>query len=116
MTSARMPPLFGDTDKLNGANWTIWKENIKIIADIKRISEYLDGSIVNPAIPQQTTAVPLSIPSSTTTTLLPQPETTWDSPTPSPAKWKTYNAWTRMLILFNTKGATGLGINTTGIV
>ena len=33
MTSTGMPSFFGDTDKLNGANWATWKENIKMIAD-----------------------------------------------------------------------------------
>jgi len=40
-------------------------------------------------------------------------EIPWDSQNPTAAEWKTRNAW---LLIFNTKGAAGLGINTSGTV
>jgi len=84
---------------------------------------YLDGSIMKPGLTIQSPRIaPSKAPASTSTTPTPSPapvdptplETSWDSPNPSAREWKHRNAWTKMLLLFNTKEPTGLGIDTSG--
>ena len=74
-------------------------------------SGYLDGFITAP-----TTFAPKETIDTTaqTTALTSQAETPWHSLDPSPAEWKTRNAWTKDFLIFNTKNSTGLGIDTSG--
>jgi len=39
----------------------------------------------------------------------PHTEMPWDSNTPSPKEWRTHDAWTLGLLMFNTKNPAGLG-------
>jgi len=48
------------------------------------------------------------------TTLMPTTKTPWNSPNPSGDEWNVRNAWTKILIIFNTKNPVGLGINING--
>ena len=95
-----------------------------IVIDLKGAEGYLDGSIVCPVPASKIlTITVMKAPGATSTTASPTPspiitpisETYWDSLTPSIREWKAYNAWTKMLLLFNTTELTGLGIDTSGI-
>ena len=69
---------------------------------------YLDGSIMKPGLTIQSPRIaPSKAPASMSTTPTPPVdptplETSGDSPNPSARKWKHRNAWTKMLLLFNT--------------
>jgi len=106
-----MPPMLSESDKFDGTNWAVWKDNILIVVKFRRVSGYLDGSIAAPTTfaPKETTDT-----ATQTTAFISQAETPWHSPNPSPAEWKTRNAWTKDLLIFNTKNPTGLGIDTSG--
>jgi len=90
--------MFNDTDKFDGTNWPTWSNNILSIALLKGITGYLDSTTTKPAI----------------TTSIPTTETPWNSPNPSGDEWDARNAWTKILITFNTKNPVGLGINING--
>jgi len=117
-------PLFSENAKFDGTNWLIWKEAIMMVIDSKGAKDYLDGSIFCPVPASKIpTITVMKAPGATSTTasptLLPTiitiSETYWDLLTPSIREWKTYNAWTKMLLLFNTTEPTGLGIDTSGM-
>ena len=95
-----------------------------IVIDLKGAKGYLDGSIVCPVPASKILTITVTkAPGAMSTTASPTSlliittifETYWDSLTPSIREWKTYNAWTKMLLLFNTTELTGLGIDTSGI-
>jgi len=94
-----MPPMLSDTDKFDGTNWPTWSNHILSIAALKGVVGYLDGTIKDPMI---TTSTP---------TTSPQPETPWNSLLPTIDEWEARNAWTKILLTFNTKNPVGLGIN-----
>ena len=94
-----------------------------IVIDLKGAEGYLDGSIVCPVPASKILTITVTkAPGAMSTTASPTPlliittifETYWDSLTPSIREWKAYNAWTKMLLLFNTTELTGLGIDTSG--
>ena len=93
-----MLPMFNDTDKFDGTNWLTWSNNILSITSLKGITGYLDSMTTKPAI----------------TTSMPTTKTSWNSLNPSGDKWDTRNAWTKILITFNTKNPVRLGINING--
>jgi hypothetical protein len=117
-------PTFAESAKFDSSNWVTWSGLIKITAELRGAFGYLDGSIKDPSAtpPPPGTPSPQSIPlpssPTITSTVVPPPptpvETPWESMTPSPAEWKTRNAWTLALLLFNTNNAVGLGINIHG--
>jgi len=96
-----------------------------MVIDSKGAEGYLDGSIVCPVPASKIlTITVMKAPGAISTTasptlspiIIPISETYWDSLTPSIREWKTCNAWTKMLLLFNTTELTGLGIDTSGTV
>jgi len=122
-SGAGVPPIFSESDKFNGTNWLSWKENIMIVIEARGAEGYLNGLIMKPGLTIQSPRIALSkAPASMSTTPTPSPapvdptplETSWDSPNPSAREWKHRNTWTKMLLLFNTKEPTGLGIDTSG--
>jgi len=110
-TGTTPPMILADSEKFDGTNWALWKDNILMIAELKGTTGYLDGSIKN-----LTTTIQSPKPTAPLLTTLPQSETPWNSPNLSTAEWKARNMWMKMLLIFNTKGPTGLGINTSGSV
>ncbi|EKM74084.1 hypothetical protein AGABI1DRAFT_48633, partial [Agaricus bisporus var. burnettii JB137-S8] len=126
-TGGSAPPIFADAAKFNGSNWVTWKGLVRIAAELRGVSGYLDGSVSQPTtMPPNslTTPIPPTIPTTTTpaatpTTTVPatttQPsETPWESTLPSPSEWKVRNAWTMGLLIYNTSDPVGLGINIHG--
>ncbi|XP_006460990.1 hypothetical protein AGABI2DRAFT_69849, partial [Agaricus bisporus var. bisporus H97] len=111
-TGGNAPPIFADTAKFNGTNWVSWSGMIRIAAELRGVSGYLDGSIPNPAT-ETTLAINVIPPSPTDTTLLPT-DTPWESTTPRAAEWKVRNAWTMGLLIYNTTDPVGLGISIGG--
>jgi len=91
--------MFNDADKFDSTNWPTWSTNIMSIAALKSITGYLDGTTKKPP----------------KTASSPPPETPWNSPNPSEDKWEARNAWTKILLTFNTKNPVGLGINIGGV-
>ena len=94
-----------------------------MVIDLKGAEGYLDGSIVCPVPASKILTITVTkAPGAMSTTVSPTPlpiittifETYWDSLTPSIREWKTCNAWTKMLLLFNTTELTDLGIDTSG--
>jgi len=69
---------------------------------LKGVVGYLDGTIKDP---MTTTSTP---------TTSPQPETPWNLLLPTIDEWEARNAWTKILLTFNTKNPVGLGINISG--
>jgi len=65
------------------------------ITVLKGVSSYLDDTINKPT-------------KSPTEQL---PKTPWNSLNLSKDEWKTRNAWTKILLTFNTRNPVGLGIN-----
>ncbi|XP_006455704.1 hypothetical protein AGABI2DRAFT_76463, partial [Agaricus bisporus var. bisporus H97] len=111
------PPIFPETDKFDGTNWVAWNGLIGIAADLRGISGYLEGTIPKPPDnPPILLTSPASPQGQTTTTspTTPPPDTPWDSINPSLAEWKTRNAWTKGLLVYNTKDPIGLGVNLSG--
>jgi len=99
MTSGEAPPIFTDNDKFDSTNWVAWNRHINIVVQLKGATGYLDGSILQPTKPTSTTTAPnITI------------KTNWESLTPTENKWKTRNAWTIVLLIYNTKNPIGLGI------
>jgi len=98
-----MPLLLNDSSKLDGTNWSWWSNNIQTMAQMQGVHGYLDGSILMPSTP--------TIQPKDGSTI---PETPWNSTTPSLDEWKTWDAWTKILLTINIKDVDGLGINTTG--
>ncbi|XP_006456104.1 hypothetical protein AGABI2DRAFT_77664, partial [Agaricus bisporus var. bisporus H97] len=112
------PPMFADTAKFNGNNWVSWNNLIRIAAELRGVSGYLDGSIINPTSNPLNVPLPSSPPDTTTSqttspTSTPT-ETSWESTTPSTAEWKVRNAWAKGLLIYNTDDPVGLGINIHG--
>jgi len=116
-------PLFSENAKFDGTNWPTWKEAIMMVIDSKEAEGYLDGLIICPVPASKIPIITVTkAPGATSTTASPTPspiittisETYWDSLTPSIREWKTCNAWTKMLLLFNATELTGLGIDTSG--
>jgi len=94
-----------------------------MVIDSKEAEGYLDSSIVCPVPASKIPTITVTkSPGATSTTASPTPlpiittisETYWDSLTLSIREWKTCNAWTNMLLLFNTTEPTDLGIDTSG--
>ncbi|EKM75258.1 hypothetical protein AGABI1DRAFT_46760, partial [Agaricus bisporus var. burnettii JB137-S8] len=118
-TGGSAPPIFADTAKFNGNNWVSWNGMIRIAAELRGVSGYLDGTIVNPTlnsgqtIPTITTTPP-SPTTATTTTTSTSIETPWESTSPRAAEWKVRNAWTMGLLIYNTTDPIGLGISISG--
>jgi len=81
----------------------MWSNNILSISALKEVTGYLNGTIKEPK--------PTSSPTMTTS---PQTESPWNSSTPSANEWEARNAWTKILLTFNTKNPVGLGIDTNG--
>ena len=107
------PPIFADTEKLDGANFATWEQLILIVATSRGVLGYLKGTITNPAPPTSPTAAltyspgPLELP-------LPDDPTLWYSTNPFVAKWAMCDAWVRALLLYNTKNPIGLGLKLDG--
>ncbi|XP_006457233.1 hypothetical protein AGABI2DRAFT_56437, partial [Agaricus bisporus var. bisporus H97] len=114
-TGGSAPPIFADTAKFNGTNWVSWSGMIRIAAELRGVSGYLDGTAINPAqsIPIITTTPPSPTTVTTTTTSTPL-ETPWESTTPNTAEWKVRNAWAMGLLIYNTTDPIGLGISISG--
>ncbi|EKM78898.1 hypothetical protein AGABI1DRAFT_40834, partial [Agaricus bisporus var. burnettii JB137-S8] len=125
-TGGSAPPIFADGSKFNGSNWVNWRGLIRIAADLRGVGGYLDGTIIQPQLPQPTNINPINVPIPSsptvgpTTTASPTPlhitpiETSWESTTPSPSEWRVRNAWTMGLLIYNTNDPVGLGINISG--
>ncbi|EKM83211.1 hypothetical protein AGABI1DRAFT_34697, partial [Agaricus bisporus var. burnettii JB137-S8] len=111
-TGGSAPPIFADTAKFNGTNWVSWSKMIRIAAELRGVSGYLDGTIPDPG-PSTT---PLLPPPTTATTATPatSAETPWESITPRATEWKVRNAWTMGLLIYNTTDPIGLGISIEG--
>jgi len=95
LSGLNIPPMFNNTNKFDGTNWSTWSNNILSIVSLKGITGYLDGTITK----------------STITTSMPTTETLWNSSNPSGDEWDARNAWTKILITFNTQNPVGLDIN-----
>jgi len=89
-----------------------------MVIDSKGAEGYLDSSIVCPVpVSKILTITVTKAPGAMSTTASPTPlpiittisETYWDSLTLSIREWKTCNAWTKMLLLFNTTELTCKG-------
>ncbi|KAF7770864.1 hypothetical protein Agabi119p4_6838 [Agaricus bisporus var. burnettii] len=118
-TGGNAPPIFADMVKFNGSNWVSWNNLIRIAAELRGVSGYLDGSIADPAGNPLTTPIPPSPPNTTTTPQTTPPtftpaETPWESTAPSAAEWRVRNAWAKGLLIYNTDDPVGLGINIHG--
>ena len=108
MSSNANPPIFLETEKFDGTNFATFDTLIIVAASSWGVLGYLQGTIPNPASPQNPTnlhytPVVLNIP-------LPDGLTPWYSTTPSGAEWAMCDAWARALLLYNTKNAIGLGL------
>ncbi|XP_006455828.1 hypothetical protein AGABI2DRAFT_56440, partial [Agaricus bisporus var. bisporus H97] len=103
--SQNTPPIFPDTDKFDGTNWVAWSGLINIAADLRGVSDYLEGTIPQPSSSRTTAAKDEPAPST---------DTSWESHTPTPAEWKIRNAWAKGLLIYNTKDPIGLGIALSG--
>ena len=90
-----MLPMFNNTDKFDSTNWSTQSNNILSIVSLKEITGYLNSMTTKPII---------------TTSML-TTETPWNFPNPSRDEQDARNAWTKILITFNTKNPVGLGIN-----
>ena len=110
MSSGGAPPIFTDDDKFNGTNWVAWNRHINIAAQLKGVIGYLDGSIVQPNKPTPKSQSSPTTPIATTTTPITAVETNWESLTPTENEWRTRNAWTMALLIYNMKNPIGLGI------
>lgn len=110
--SHNTPPVFPDTDKFDGTNWVAWRGLIEIAADLRGVSGYLDGTTTKP--PDTSPTITVTPPGAGSATAQLPTDTSWDSTTPSPAEWKTRNAWTKGLLVYNTKDPIGLGIILSG--
>ncbi|XP_006457163.1 hypothetical protein AGABI2DRAFT_181495 [Agaricus bisporus var. bisporus H97] len=118
-TGGSAPPIFADTAKFNGTNWVSWSGMIRIAAELRGVSGYLDGTVINPATVNSAQTIPVitTTPSPTTTTATTTStpsETPWESTTPRTAEWKVRNAWTMGLLIYNTTDPIGLGISIGG--
>ena len=102
------PPIFSETEKFHGTNFATLETLIIVAASSQGVLGCLQGTIPNPASPQNSTdlhytPVVLTIP-------LPNNPTPWYSTTPSGTEWAMCNAWAWSLLLYNTKNAIGLGL------
>jgi len=97
-TDGSIPPMFTDSDKFDGNSCKAWSNKIQIVAEIKGVVGYLDGTIPKPG-PSPPTSLPIG--------------TSWNSPSPSHNEWITRNAWAKALLVFNIKPI-GLGVDTSG--
>jgi len=97
--------MFGDTDKFDGSNWPTWSNNTLSICTLKGVVGYLDGTVKDPKLNTTT---------SQQGTISPQPETPWNSLNSTTDEWEIRNAWTKILLTFNTKNPVGLGIDVNG--
>ena len=103
---------FSETEKFNGTNFATFETLIIVAASSQGVLGCLQGTIPNPASPQNSTdlhytPVVLNIP-------LPDNPTPWYSTTPSGTEWAVCNAWAHALLLYNTKNAFGLGLKLDG--
>lgn len=78
---------------------------ITLAAEVQRAQGYLLGTIPDPEASTVTTVTPTAA----ATTQVPG-ETPWYSTQPTAEEWCVCNAWTKGLILFNTRGPIGLGV------
>ncbi|EKM75878.1 hypothetical protein AGABI1DRAFT_45716, partial [Agaricus bisporus var. burnettii JB137-S8] len=112
--SHNTPPIFADIDKFDGTNWVAWRGLIEIAAELRGVSGYLEGTITQPLSTSPSIVLSPPATQSTATTSQGTIETAWDSSLPSQAEWKTRNAWTKGLLVYNTKDPIGLGIVLSG--
>jgi len=112
LSSNANPPIFSELEKFDGTNFATFETLIIVMASSRGVLGYLQGTILNPANPQNSTTlhytpVELNIP-------LPDNPTPWYSTTPSGMEWAMRNAWAHALLLYNTKNAIGLGLKLDG--
>ena len=88
--------------KMTSLTEKTFKMMITLAAEVQRAEGYLLGTIPDPAAFTVT-------PSAAATTQVPG-ETPWYSTQPTAEEWCVCNAWTKGLILFNTRGPIGLGV------
>jgi len=99
--------IFPENYKFNGKNWNMFKIMITLAAEVQGAEGYLLGTIPDPAASTVT-------PSAATATTQVPGETPWYSTQPTAEEWRVRNAWTKGLILFNTRDPIGLGVNMDG--
>ena len=85
----------------------MFKIMITLAAEVQGAEGYLLGTIPDPATSTVT-------PSAATATTQVPGETPWYSTQPTAEEWRVRNAWTKGLILFNTRDPIGLGVNMDG--
>jgi len=107
LSGTSMPPMFNNTDKFDSSNWPTWSNNILSISTLKGVIGYLDGTVKDPRLTTSTTTIPHQ-------PHIAQPKTLWNSPNPTGDEWEIRNAWTKILLTFNTKNPVGLGIDING--
>ncbi|KAG6863555.1 hypothetical protein C0991_005071, partial [Blastosporella zonata] len=109
-TSNNLPPTFPDDQQFNGDNYTIFRDRALLAAHARGALGYLNGLITKPTSTIAVATDKLSPTPATTTT-----ETTpWTSSTPSLEEWEVRDAWALLLLIYNTKNLTGLGISMAG--
>ena len=85
----------------------MFKIMITLAAEVQGAEGYLLGTIPDPAASTVT-------PSAAAATTQVPGETPWYSTQPTAEEWRVRNAWTKGLILFNTRDPIGLGVNMDG--
>jgi len=111
MSSIGSTPTFAKNNKFDRTNWASWRRLIRLAANQRGAMGYLEGSIKQPVMTNNT-----STPGKATT--LPAPatptKTPWSFTSLSLEEWTNRDTWTMGLLLFNTKDAVGRGINIDG--
>ena len=88
---------------VTGTNWSWQSNNIQTMDQMQGVHGYLDGLILMPSTPtvqpKDGSTISKTLQNSTTSFL---------------NEWKTWDAWTKILLTINIKDVDGLGIDNTG--
>ncbi|KAG5332576.1 hypothetical protein C0989_006837 [Termitomyces sp. Mn162] len=98
------PPIFPDDCQFDGTNYTLFRDQVVIAAQLKGADGYLGGSTLAPHL--ETKPSPTASPATATE---------WWDPSPSPQQWRAQNAWALVSIVYDTKNLVGLGIQMSGM-
>ena len=106
-SSGNKPPTFSAESMFNGTNYFSFKDQVVLVAKLKSVLGYLNGTIKNPS--NATKSSPDESPENliVDATLAP---TKWWSTSLSLDKWEIHNAWALALIVYNTKNPVRLGL------
>src|SRR5277367_4319771 len=94
-------------EKFDGSNWTEWKETIIAAVKSRSVMGYLEGSIVRPPTPSESSD-PTNVPLPMTPTVY------WGLKNPTQDEWEQRNAYAQGLISLNVKNPVGHGVNLDG--